>query len=109
MNGPNIWAISFSLDKDIIDMETKDIVAQNDNVICIVESSSKKIHDSGFIYESDEIPTYRVVSIGPRVSSNSLDIKVGDVVTVNSTGTLIEDGSMKLYAFNIANVVSKLI
>jgi len=85
----------------------KKLVPQNDNVVCTLSREAHSTPETGFIYEKPEIPLYKVESIGPAARGNALDLKPGDIVTANSTGTLAELNGAKYYIFKTENIVGK--
>lgn len=86
----------------------KKLVAQNDNVVCIVEKESfSEDSSSGFVFKKPELPLYKIVDIGPAAKDNPLDLKLGDVVAANSTGTMAESDGVKYYIFKAENIVGK--
>ena len=86
----------------------KKIIMQNDNVLCRLKDGPHKETSSGFIYETNDVPTYEVINIGPNVLNN-IDLKIGDIVRTNSTGTIINIDNEDLYIFKAENIMGKII
>ena len=76
-------------------------------VLCECTTSSQKQTNTGFIYKSNDIKLYKVLDVGPKVDANYL--AVGDIVVVNSTGTLVKVGEVEYYLFKEENIVGKVI
>ena len=86
----------------------KKLVAQNDNVVCIVEKESfSEANANGFIFKKPELPLYKIVDIGCNVKDDKLGLEVGDVVVTNSTGTLAIVDDVKYYMFKLENIAAK--
>lgn len=81
---------------------------QNDNVLCRLKDGPHKTTMSGFIYTTNDVPTYEVINIGPNVLNN-IDLKIGDIVRTNSTGTIINIDNEDLYIFKAENIMGKII
>ena len=86
----------------------KKIIPQNDSVLCICTTDKTKTTESGFVYESNDVPLYEVISISNNIK-NDLDLIEGDVIRVNSTGTPITLDNVDYILFNIKNVIGKVI
>ena len=87
-----------------IDMK---ILPQNDMVLCtLAESSKKDVSFAGFKYTEEQLPLYKVEQIGPAVK---MDLKVGDIVVVNSTGTLAVIDNAEHYLFKEENIAGKAV
>lgn len=84
------------------------IIPQNGNVLCTCVACTHKTTSSGFIYKSDDAPLYKVVAVSYKATSNNIDLSEGDLIRVNSTGTLIEHNGINYYMFNLDNVVGKI-
>ena len=83
------------------------IKPQNDMVLCECTTSSQKQTNTGFIYKSNDIKLYKVLDVGPKVDADYL--AVGDIVVVNSTGTLAKVGDVEYYLFKEENIAGKVI
>lgn len=84
------------------------IIPQNKMVLCTQASSSTRETTSGLIYTVEEVPLYKIEAIGPGVGLDA-GFSVGDVVRVNSTGTLAKDMDEEHWLFSIDNIVGKVI
>ena len=82
----------------------KQLIPQNDVVLCALLSSNEKKTESGFVYKSNDIPLYVVEKVGPNVK---MDLHVGDVVVVNSTGTRAVIGDAEYFLFKEENIMGK--
>lgn len=85
----------------------KVIEPHNKHVLCVLTTDNNKQTSTGFIYKSNDLPIYRIVSISKDVSIENLH--KGDMVVTNSEGTLIELDGTKYYLIkedNIAGVIS---
>ena len=86
------------------------LIPQNKNLVCKCMSSDEKTTESGFMYRSNDVKLYEVVSIANTLRSDELfNVKVGDLIVVNSTGTKIELNGEEYYMFNAENVMGKII
>lgn len=90
------------------------IVPQNGHLLCkMVEGKTKKT--VGFECEVENIPIYEILELSYPLSMSGigeglLNLKVGDQVVCNSTGTLVQDGEDEiLYLFKLENVAAKVI
>ena len=86
----------------------KQIIPQNNSVLCKCITEKTKTTESGFVYESNDIPLYEVISISKNVK-NDIGLVEGDLVRVNSTGTLITLDEVDYILFKIENIVGKVI
>lgn len=84
----------------------KMIKPQNDMVLCICTTDSKKKLDSGFEYKSNDIKLYKIVGVGPKISADNFAI--GDTVVVNSSGTLVKTDDAEYYLFKEENIAGKV-
>lgn len=82
-------------------------IPQNDIVLCKLKSGPEKTTKSGFIYVSNEVPTYEVVSVGPTVSK-SVSLIDGDIIRTNSKGSIVHIEDDDYYMFKAENVVGKV-
>lgn len=85
----------------------KKFIPQNDIVLCKLENGPHKTTESGFIYTTNDIPTYRVIATGPKVSA-TLDLQAGDIIRTNSNGTIANDNGEEFYMFKSENVMGKV-
>ena len=83
----------------------KKIVPQNDIVLCTLASSTEKTTDSGFVYSSNELPMYKVESIGPNVK---MHLAENDIIIVNATGTKAKLGNVEYFLFSEENIMGKV-
>ena len=86
----------------------KQIIPQNDLVLCICITNNKKTTESGFIYESNDISLYEIVKISKN-AKNDIDLNEGDIIRVNSTGTSITLDGVDYLMFKMENIVGKVI
>lgn len=84
------------------------LIPHNKNVICKCISSSEKTTESGFVYKSNDVPLYEVVSLDPN-AKDDIDVNVGDVIRTNSSGTKAEVDGMTYYIFNSKNILAKVV
>lgn len=84
------------------------IIPQSDCVLCTLETQTEKTTPSGFIYKSNDVPLYKVVSFGPKFK-NSLNLASGDIIRTNSTGTLAKTEDFEYYLFSEENIIAKVI
>ena len=86
------------------------LIPQNKNLVCKCISSDEKTTESGFTYKSNDIKLYEVVLLSkPLENKIGFDIKIGDRILVNSTGTKVEVNGEEYYMFNSENVMGKII
>ena len=85
------------------------LIPQNKNIVCKCISSDEKTTESGFTYKSNDVKFYEVVSISNVLRDDLLNIKAGDKIVVNSTGTKVEIDGEEYYMFNVENIMGKLI
>lgn len=85
----------------------KAIIPQNKNVVCKCISSDYKTTESGLTYKSNDMPLYEVVDASKK-ASELLDIKAGDVVAVNSTGTKVELDGVEYIIFDAESIMGKI-
>lgn len=83
------------------------IIPQNKNIVCKCIASKNKTTTAGFIYTSVDVPLYEVTSIADK-AKNDIELEVGDVVVVNSTGTKIEVDGEEFYLFSSENIMAKI-
>ena len=81
----------------------KQLIPQNDMVLCTLLSSTEKKTKSGFVYKSNDIPLYLIEKVGPQVKN----FHTGDIIVVNSTGTKIEFDNVDHFLFKEENVMGK--
>ena len=86
----------------------KKIIPQNNSVLCICVTDNKKITESGFIYESNDIPLYKIISISKN-AKNDIGLVENDIVRVNSTGTSITLDGVDYLMFKMENIIGKVI
>ena len=82
----------------------KKLIPQNDMVLCKLVSSDEKTTESGFVYKSNDIPLYCIEEVGPQVKN----FNVGDIVVVNSTGTMVEFNDNEYFLFKEENIMGKV-
>lgn len=86
------------------------LIPQNKNLMCKCISSDEKTTESGFTYKSNDIKLYEVVSLSKSLENEArFDIRIGDRILVNSTGTKVEVDGEEYYMFNAENVIGKII
>ena len=85
------------------------LIPQNKNIVCKCISSDEKTTESGFTYKSNDVKLYEVVSVSNVLRDDLFDIKAGDKIVVNSTGTKVEVDGEEYYMFNVENIMGKLI
>lgn len=83
-------------------------IPQNDIVLCKGHDSSKKTTESGFIYTIEAVPTYEVIDVGPAVSKD-INLKKGDIIRANTSGTPVNVEGEDLFMFKACNVAGKLV
>lgn len=83
------------------------IVPQNDCVLCKLATAKTKTTESGLVYESNDMKLYEIVSIGRNVHDSHLNLKPGDLIAVNSTGTLAKLDDVEYYIFKLENIAAK--
>lgn len=81
----------------------KQLIPQNDMVLCTLLSSTEKKTECGFVYKSNDIPLYLIKKVGPQVKN----FHAGDIIVVNSTGTKIEFDNVDYFLFKEENVMGK--
>lgn len=86
----------------------KKLIPQNDCVLCTLETKMEKTTPSGFVYKSNDVPVYKVVSFGP-LFKNEIGLNVGDMIRTNSSGTLAKAGDCEYYIFKEENIAAKII
>jgi len=90
-----------------------DIVPQNGHVLCKqISGDTEKVEDI-FLYTEKRLPVYQVLKISnpPSLSgiSDDLNLKVGDKIVCNSTGTKVQRSSDEvLYLFKQENIAAKI-
>ena len=84
------------------------LIPQNKNVVCKCISSNETTTKSGLVYKSNDVPLYEVVSIADK-AKDDIDIKAGDIIRTNSTGTKVEVDNVEYVMFNSENIVGKVI
>ena len=84
------------------------LVPQNKNVMCRCISSNEKTTESGFVYTSNDVPLYEVVSIAEKVKDD-ICLNVGDIIRTSSTGTKVEVDGVEYYMFSSENIAGKVI
>lgn len=87
----------------------KKMIPQNDYVLCILESSNKTTLASGFIYESNDVPIYKIVKISKNLKDDHLDLKVGNNIRVNATGTNVSIDNVDYVLFKYENIIGKIL
>ena len=86
------------------------LIPQNKNLVCKCISSDEKTTESGFTYKSNDTKIYEVISVSNAIKSDELcNVRVGDLIVVNSTGTKVEVNGEEYYMFNAENVMGKII
>ena len=86
----------------------KQIIPQNNSVLCKCITEKTKTTESGFVYESNDIPLYEVISISQN-AKNDLGLIEGDIIRTNSTGTPVTLDDVDYLLFKIENIVGKVI
>lgn len=84
------------------------IIPQTNNVLCTLETKKEKITSSGFVYKSNDVLLYKVISIGPRFK-NDINLSIGDFICTNSSGTLAKVDDREYYLFNEENITAKVV
>ena len=82
------------------------IIPQKGMVLCTLASSIEKETESGFVYKSNDIPLYKVESIGQSVS---MSIVPGDILVVNATGTRAIADNVEYWLFKEENIAGKVV
>ena len=82
------------------------IILHNNNILCKTIAQEEKKTESGFVYHVPSVNLYEVVSI--PVNYEGI-VKIGDIVTVNSTGTLVEVDGVDYLLFKDENITAKII
>lgn len=86
------------------------LIPQNKNLMCKCISSDEKTTESGFTYKSNDMKIYEVISVSNSLANeDNFDIKTGDKIIVNSTGTKVEVDGEEYYMFNVENIMGKII
>lgn len=73
-------------------------------VLCKLVSSNEKTTESGFVYKLNDIPLYYIEDVGQSVKN----FGIGDVVVVNSTGTIVEFNDNEHFLFKEENIMGKV-
>lgn len=79
---------------------------QNNNILCKLIAQKEKKMESGFTYHVPEVNLYEVVSTPANYKGM---FKTGDIVMVNSTGTLVEVDCIDYLVFKDENITAKTI
>lgn len=82
---------------------TRKFEAKNNIIIAeMLNSPYVTNHENGFIYTMDEIPIYKVISVG-----KDTNFKIDDIIICASTGSRI-DKDNKLYMFENSSVIGTI-
>jgi len=81
------------------------IILHNNNILCKLIAREEKKTESGFVYHVPEVNLYEVVSTPVNYEGM---VKTGDIVTVNSTGTLVEVNGVDYLLFKDENITAKI-
>jgi co-chaperonin GroES (HSP10) len=85
------------------------IIPHNNHVLCKCITNNKKTLASGFVYETNDVMLYEVISISNNIKDDTLNLAIGDIVRTNSVGTCINSDDGEYYLFNIENIAGKVI
>ena len=84
----------------------KKIVPQNNIVLCTLFQGEEETRlDCGFVYKSNNLPLYRVESIGRNVK---MKLRPNDLIVVNSTGTKAILDNVEYFLFSEENIMGKI-
>lgn len=81
------------------------VLPENGTVLC--EQINETRHEdasSGFVYEKEELPVYRVVSAAPDAEA----WKPGDEIVCDSTGTRLKTPEGVKYLFKTENIAGRI-
>lgn len=90
------------------------IIPQNGCVLCKqVVANIEEVENGGLVYASENVPIYEVLKISNSPSlaetSDELNLKVGDLIVCNSTGTKVQaSDSGVLWLFKQENIAAKI-
>lgn len=100
--------------KDIGKNSKLDILPQNGYVLCRrIVADSEEVQEGGLVYTTERLPVYEVLKISEPPSlvdiSEQLNLKVGDKIICNSTGTQaqVSDDEV-LWLFKQENIAAKI-
>lgn len=84
------------------------IIPQNSYVLCKqLQGNKKEVVINGFSYQTDDVPLYKIVSIGSKVD-NTLNLKQDDIVLFQTSGTKMTIDNNDLYLFDSKNFLGKV-
>lgn len=86
------------------------IVPQNNYILCkMAQNTNQERSEFGFVYNAECLPIYEILALPKQPLEKFKDLKVGDLIICNSTGTQIAASDTEMeYLFNIDNVAAKL-
>ena len=84
------------------------IKPQNNMVLCKCITPKTKTTESGFVYESNDIPLYEVISVSDSMKDDALHLEPGDVVRTCATGTLATVDEVDYVLFDIDSIMGKV-
>ena len=100
--------------KDIGKNSKFDILPQNGYVLCRrIVADSEEVQESGLVYTTERLPVYEVLKISASLSlggiSEQLNLKAGDRIICNSTGTQVQVSDDEvLWLFKQENIAAKI-
>lgn len=81
------------------------LIPQNDIVLCEQVNQYEKTTGTGFVYKSNDLPLYRVESVGPNVK---MHLTVDDIIIANATGTKAVVDGVEHFLFKEENIMGKV-
>lgn len=95
-------------------IKMRKIIPQNGHLLCrMVEGKTKQT--DGFVCEIKSIPVYEILELSEPpsfdgIGNELLDLKPGDRIVCNSSGTPVQDGENEvLYLFKLENIAAKVV
>jgi co-chaperonin GroES (HSP10) len=85
------------------------LVPQNDYALCKCITENKKTLSSGFVYETNDVKLYEIIDISHNFPKSDLNLKIGDIIRTNSTGTAIKLDNIDYIVFKHDSIVGKVI
>lgn len=89
-----------------------EIIPKNDHVLCkeIVSALKEATSPSGFIYDQKILPLYQIVKISEVVDSSfDLNLEIGDIIVVHSSGTKVDLDGEQFVLFKLNAIAAKII